>query len=166
MPLENARTGLVERRQVEVERGEHALAPRPRRSAHVLQLEHVAQEIAPGQVVGRVEALGQEGEARARARSAGAATPKISIVAAVGVAEVEQALDQRGLARAVHADQAEGLARRDLERKSVERDSGAEALAHASRSRQSRCRHGRLMRVVKRRARARTWLCELRAVPA
>ena len=55
-------------------------------------------------------------------------------VAAVGHVQTRQAVEERGLARAVGADQAGDLARRNIERHAVERDDAAEAhrnVAHA-----------------------------------
>ncbi|MBM3357569.1 MAG: hypothetical protein FJY54_07565 [Betaproteobacteria bacterium] len=109
----------VERRELQVERGEHA------RDARVLvplavELVHVFQEIAPGEVEGRIEPLGQVGEPRAR-DSGAVRDPEDLDAPAVRAAEIEQALDQSRLARAVDTHQPEGLARPDLERKISER---------------------------------------------
>ena len=59
MPLENARTGLSSSAQVEIERLQHRLRL-VLAVWHALQLDHVAQEIPAAQIVGRIEALGQE----------------------------------------------------------------------------------------------------------
>ena len=105
---------LVERRAVEIELGKGLLRLRCAAIGHVLQLQHVAQEIAAREVVGRIEALRQEGEPARERGDLVAERRRISIAPAVGLAEIEQALEQRGLAGAVHADQAETSARRSI----------------------------------------------------
>jgi len=69
-------------------------------------------------------------EARARARLAARHAEDLH-AAGVRSAEIEHALDQRGLAGAVGAHQAEGLARRHLEVDAAQRLAPAEALDQA-----------------------------------
>jgi len=80
----------------------------------LVQREHIAEEVAAGKKIGRHEPLRQEGEPRAGV-AIGMPGAEYLDQAAVDVAEVEQAFDQRGLAGAIDADQAEGHSSGDLE---------------------------------------------------
>src|SRR2546425_3553894 len=78
------------------------------------ELEHQLEELAATQVVRRHEALRKVDQAPARLWQAGGDAKDRNAARVVG-AEVERALDKRGLARPVGAHQAERLAGRHVE---------------------------------------------------
>ena len=76
-------------------------------------------------------------------------TPKISMLPASGSAKVEQAFDQRRLAGAVHADQAESLSWRTIAERIAQSVRRAIALADPFEA-QSRAKSGAIVGIVKR----------------
>src|SRR5258705_4888209 len=95
-----------------------------------LHLEHVADEVLTGEVIGRIEALGQKSDAPARRGHAMRDAENLN-AAAVRVAKIEQAFEQSGFAGTVNADQAEELPARDLERDLAQRSRTAVVLGDA-----------------------------------
>src|SRR5258706_13669322 len=130
----------LERGALELELVEQARGAR-RVVALAGEAEHRAQELLAAQVVRRHEALGQVGENEAARRIARGRAEDFE-AAGVAAAEIEEAMDERGLAGAVGADQAERLAGRDLEIDAAQRVELSVALderADAHRSRHAEC---------------------------
>ncbi len=126
--------GLLESGGLQIERGEH----RPHAFLFVSapeKLQHHRHEFAPGEEIGGGEPLGQEREA--------GAGPRAAVLDAVDfdrpgieVAEIEQALDQRGLAGAVQAGEAQALARGNIEIDPAQHSGAPKALVHSAESNQ------------------------------
>src|SRR2546422_7776377 len=123
---------LVEGSDVQVERSEH------RTNALLLvsaseQLQHHRYEFAAGEKIRGSKPLGQERKAGAGMRTAMRGAVDLDR-ARIEVAEVEQALDQGGLAGAVQAGQAHALARVNIEIDPAQHFGAAKALAHSEES--------------------------------
>jgi hypothetical protein len=85
----------------------------------LIERQRQTHEILPGEVAGRLKALRQIGEARPAARCL-VRFAEQAHGAAEGRHQHQDRLEQRGLAGAVQADQAEGLARLDGQRDAVQ----------------------------------------------
>src|SRR5882672_10503805 len=125
---------LVEGSDVQVERSEH------RTNALLLvsaseQLQHHRYEFAAGEKIRGGKPLGQERKAGAGLRAAMRGAVDLDR-ARIEAAEVEQALDQGGLAGAVQAGQGHALARVNIEIDPAQHFRAAKALAHSEESNQ------------------------------
>src|SRR6267378_3981442 len=125
---------LVEGSDIEVERSEHRTNALFLVSASE-QLQHHRYEFATGEKIRGGKPLGQERKAGAGLRAAVRSAVDLDR-ARIEAAEVEQALDQGGLAGAVHAGQAHALARVNIEIDPAQDFGAAKALAHSEESNQ------------------------------
>src|SRR6266852_1162473 len=125
---------LVEGGDVQVERGEHRADAYLFVSAFEQPQPH-RYELATGEKIGSDEPLVQKREPGARLRAAMRDAVDFDR-ARVEVAKVEQALDQCGLAGAVHTGQAQAIARGNIEIDPAQHFGAAKALAHSEESNQ------------------------------
>ena len=120
--------GQIECPRIQIQRAEHRSHVLGRECG-TMQCEHIAQEIAPGEVMRRQKALGQEGEVSARARLC-VRHAEDADRAAVGRRKIEQTLDEGGLAGAVDAHQSEQFSFVHGQAEVGQRGMGAERLAN------------------------------------
>src|SRR6266571_4463982 len=123
---------FVEYRDLQIERSEH------RANALLLvsaseQSQHHRYELATGEKIWGGKPLGQERKPGAGLRTAVRGAVDLDRTR-IEVAEVEQALDQGGLAGAVHTGQAHALARVNIEIDPAQHFCATKALAHSEES--------------------------------
>src|SRR5438477_7178861 len=123
---------LVEGSDLQIERSEHCANALLLVSAFE-QSQHHRYELATGEKVWGGKSLGQERKTRAGPRTAVRGAVDLDRTR-IEVAEVEQALDQGGLAGAVHAGQAHALARVNVEIDPAQHFGATKALAHSEES--------------------------------
>src|SRR5204863_307561 len=123
---------LVEGSDLQIERSEHCANALLLVSAFE-QSQHHRYELATGKKVWGGKSLGQERKTRAGPRTAVRGAVDLDRTR-IEVAEVEQALDQGGLAGAVHTGQAHALARMNVEIDSAQHFGATKALAHSEES--------------------------------
>src|SRR3989449_6247830 len=123
---------LVEGSDVQVERSEHRTNALFLVSASE-QLQDHRYEFAAGEKIRGGKPLGQERKAGAGMRTAMRGAVDLDRTR-IEVAEVEQALDQGGLAGAVHTGQAHALARVNIEIDPAQHFCATEALAYSEES--------------------------------
>src|SRR5467141_3370304 len=124
--------GLVEGGDLQIEGSEHC-ANALLLVAASEQSQHHRYELATGEKVWGGKPLGQERKTGARLGTAVRGAVDLDRTR-IEVAEVEQALDQGGLACAVHAGQAYALARANVEIDPAQHSGATKALAHSEES--------------------------------
>ena len=120
---------LVERGRREVERRQQLALPIGA-GLDAVHLRHELQELVSAEMVRREKSLGQIDEGTARLGRARGLTENLD-PARIDVAQVEQALDAGGLARAIDPGQSEDLSGANLEREIGQHRVAADPLAYA-----------------------------------